>query len=233
MLLQLFHEESCTYTYIVADDATREAVIIDPVLECVQRDRALLAEHGLRLRWTLDTHVHADHVTGAAALKQALGASTCVCGDCGTWGYDRHLEDGETVAFGTESLRVIATPGHTPGSVCYLWREALFTGDTLLIAGCGRTDFQHGSAEELYRSITTRLFTLDDGIRIYPGHDYHGRKSSTVGEEKRTNPRLAGRTLEQFVAVMANLGLPPPRRIHEAVPANMAGGVPAAANDPA
>jgi len=180
------------------------------------------------VRWVLDTHVHADHVTGAAALKEALGARTCVCGDCGTWGYDRHLADGDHVKFGAESIEVIHTPGHTPGSVCYLWRDRLFTGDTLLIGGCGRTDFQLGSAEELYRSITTRLFTLDDAIRVYPGHDYHGHTSSTIGEEKRTNPRLAGRTREEFVAIMASLGLPAPKRIHEAVPANMAGGIPTA-----
>jgi sulfur dioxygenase len=226
MLTQLFDPETCTYTYLLADDATREAVIIDPVLEQAGRDMALVARHELTLRWVLDTHVHADHVTGADALKQVFGARTAVCGDCGTWGYDHHLEDADTIEFGKESLRVIATPGHTPGSVCYLWRDALFTGDTLLIGGCGRTDFQHGSAEEMYGSITGRLFTLDDAIRVYPGHDYHGRTSSTIGEEKRTNARLAGKTLEEFMHIMANLGLPPPQRIHEAVPANMAGGVP-------
>lgn len=226
MLTQLFDPESCTYTYLLADEGTREAVIIDPVLELMERDIALVKQNGLCLRWVLDTHVHADHVTGAEALKEALGARTCVCGDCGTWGYDRHLEDGDGVELGGESIEVIHTPGHTPGSVCYLWRDALFTGDTLFIGGCGRTDFQHGSAEELYRSVTTRLFTLDDAIRIYPGHDYHGRTSSTIGVERRTNPRLAGKTCEEFVAIMAGLGLPAPRRIHEAVPANMAGGIP-------
>jgi glyoxylase-like metal-dependent hydrolase (beta-lactamase superfamily II) len=225
MLQQLFDPASSTYTYLLADEATREAVVIDPVLEQAERDARLLRDAGLRLRFVLDTHVHADHVTGAQALKQATGAITCVCGDCGTWGYDRELEDGDVVVFGGERIDVIATPGHTPGSVCFHWRDAVFTGDTLLIGGCGRTDFQHGSAAELYDSITGRLFTLDDATRVLPGHDYHGRQASTIGDERRTNPRLLGRTREEFVQLMANLALPLPSRIHEAVPANMAGGV--------
>jgi glyoxylase-like metal-dependent hydrolase (beta-lactamase superfamily II) len=228
MFRQLFDPPSSTFTYILADDATGDAVVIDPVLDNVERDLAVLREAGLTLRYILDTHVHADHVTGAEALKRATGATTCVCGDCGTWGYDREFEDGDSIAFGAERIDVIATPGHTPGSVCYKWRDAVFTGDTLLIGGCGRTDFQHGSAHQLYDSITQRLFALDDATRVYPGHDYHGRTSSTIGEERRANPRVAGKSREEFVHIMENLQLPLPRRIHEAVPANLAGGVPEA-----
>src|SRR6266436_3935109 len=221
---QLFDPASSTLTYLIADDSSHEAVLIDPVTEQVEREVHLLREHGLALRYTLETHVHADHVTAAQALKQATGAQTAVCHDCMAQGYDRLLRDGDVILFGKEEILTIATPGHTPGSVSYLWRDRVFTGDTLLIGGCGRTDFQNGSAEALWTSITEKLFALDEQILVYPAHDYKGRRVSSIGEERRFNGRVAGKTREEFLSVMNNLNLPMPARIHEAVPANLEGG---------
>jgi glyoxylase-like metal-dependent hydrolase (beta-lactamase superfamily II)/rhodanese-related sulfurtransferase len=221
---QLFDPASSTLTYLIADDSNHEAVLIDPVTEQFERDVRLLREHGLALKYTLETHVHADHVTAAHALKEATGAQTAVCRDCNAQGYDRLLRDGDVILFGHEEILTIATPGHTPGSVSYLWRDRVFTGDTLLIGGCGRTDFQNGSAEALWTSITEKLFALDEQILVYPAHDYKGRRVSSIGEEKRFNARVAGKTREEFLSVMNNLNLPMPARIHEAVPANLEGG---------
>lgn len=222
--VQLFDEASSTYTYLIADEGSHEAVIIDPVIDQSGRDRGLLASRGLNLVYTLETHVHADHLTGANALKSATGARTAVSRDCNAQGYDRLLEDAEVVLFGNQQILVIGTPGHTPGSVCFLWEDRLFTGDTLLINGCGRTDFQNGSAEALWDSVTRKLFTLDPQTLVYPAHDYKGRRVSTIGEEAAFNPRFAGVTRGQFLHLMANLNLAMPKRIHEAVPANLDGG---------
>ena len=221
---QLFDPESSTYTYILGDAERREAVIVDPVRAHSERDLGVLAEMGMKLVWILETHVHADHVTGARALKARTGARTAVSAHCGASGFDRLIDEGELIAFGDEVVRAIATPGHTPGSTCYLWRDRLLTGDTLLIGGCGRTDFQKGSAEALYDSITGKLFVLPEDTLVYPGHDYRGRRVSTVGEEKATNPRLAGKSREEFVQIMNALDLPEPRQIRTAVPANLEGG---------
>ena len=228
---QLFDPASSTFTYLIADDATHEAVLIDPVIDQLERDLRMVREHGLSLKYTLETHVHADHVTAALALKQATGAQTAVARDCNAQGYDRYLENGDVILFGHQEIMVFATPGHTPGSVSYLWRDRVFTGDTLLISGCGRTDFQNGSAEALYDSITQTLFKLDEQTLVYPGHDYKGRRVSSIGEEKQFNARVAGKSREEFRAIMSSLNLPMPKRIHEAVPVNLAGGL--AASDSA
>jgi glyoxylase-like metal-dependent hydrolase (beta-lactamase superfamily II) len=221
---QLFDAESSTYTYLLGDAVRREAVLVDPVREQVERDLALVDSLGVKLVWIVETHVHADHVTGGRTLRERTGARTAVSRHCGASGYDRELDNDDLVVFGDEHLRAISTPGHTLGSTCFLWRDRLLTGDTLLIGGCGRTDFQNGSAASLYDSVTARLFTLPDDTLVYPGHDYQGRHVSTIGEEKATNARLAGRTREEFVALMDNLHLPQPKNIAEAVPANLVGG---------
>lgn len=221
---QLFDPATSTYTYLLGDIPGGNAVIVDPVREQAARDLGLVRELGLRLKWIVESHVHADHVTGALALKQATGAQTSVSRHCGATGFDRLLDDGDVLEFGGESLRVIATPGHTPGSSCFLWHDRLLTGDTLLIGGCGRTDFQQGNAAALYESITGRLFTLPGDTLVYPGHDYNGRHVSTIEEERSTNPRLAGVSRERFIEIMNNLNLPMPARMGEAVPANLRGG---------
>ena len=221
---QLFDTESSTFTYIVGDEETHDGVIIDPVLGQEARDLGVARSEGLRLAWILDTHVHADHVTGANALKAQTGATTAVGEACGTVGYDHAIVDGEVIAFGSETLKAISTPGHTPGSTSFVWSDRVFTGDTLLIGGCGRTDFQDGDARALYRSITRRLFALPEATLVFPGHDYKGRTQSSIGEEKSCNARVAGRTEDDFVQLMASLGLARPKKIDEAVPLNKSAG---------
>lgn len=223
--IQLFDPDSSTYTYILAADG--EAALIDPVDKHAERDLAHLERLGLRLSHILETHNHADHVTSAGRLQQLTGATTAAPSGCGIAPAQVQLNHGDVLRFGRgEEIHVIHTPGHTAGSVCYLWRGNLFSGDTLLIDGCGRTDFQSGSAEDLYRSVTGRLFTLPDATLLWPAHDYKGRSVSSIGWEKGHNSRLAGRSLEDFVQLMNNLNLPPPRLMDVAVPANRNLGLP-------
>jgi glyoxylase-like metal-dependent hydrolase (beta-lactamase superfamily II)/rhodanese-related sulfurtransferase len=226
---QLFDPQSSTYTYLLADSATREAVLIDPVFEHARRDAALIEELGLRLLRTLETHVHADHVTGAWLLKRRLGSQITLSKESGAEGGDAWLADGDRVAFGKRSLEARATPGHTGGCMTYVLddRSMAFTGDALLIRGCGRTDFQQGDAHRLFRSVRDKVFTLPDGCLIYPGHDYRGLTSSSVAEEKMYNPRLAESIGEgDFVGYMTHLGLPHPKLMEVAVPANLRCGRP-------
>jgi len=218
---QLFDHETWTYTYFIADPVTKEAVLIDPVKSRINDYVALLDEHNLKLKYTLETHVHADHITGSGLLRQRLGAQTGVSQLCGAVGADMQLQDGDVLEFGGgEKIKVIATPGHTKGSVSFLWRDRVFTGDSLFIGGCGRTDFQGGDAGAQYDCITQRLFTLPDETLVYPGHDYQQRWVSSIMQERTTNPRLAGKSREEFIEIMNNLNLPKPRLIDEAVPAN-------------
>jgi len=226
---QLFDSQSSTYTYLLADSLTREAVLIDPVFEHARRDAALVEELGLKLLFTLETHVHADHVTGASLLKRRLDSRIALSRDSGAEGADRYLADGDTVAFGMRTLEARATPGHTGGCLSYVLdgRTMAFTGDALLIRGCGRTDFQQGSAPQLYRSVRERLFSLPDDCLVYPGHDYRGLTASSIGEEKKHNPRLAERVLEaDFAGYMTHLGLAHPKLMAVAVPANLRCGRP-------
>ena len=223
--IQLFDPASSTYTYVLFDEATREAVIIDPVDDQLARDLALLREHGLKLVWSVETHAHADHITSAGVLAEEAGARTAAPAGCGIGTAAVQLKDGDVLRFGGEQMQALHTPGHTAGSMSYLWRRHVFTGDTLLIDGCGRTDFQSGSAAALYRSLTEVLFALPDDTTVWPGHDYQGRSHSTIGAEKTTNKRVAGKTRAQFEAIMRELHLPKPRRIDEAVPANLHSGL--------
>lgn len=226
---QLFDPQSSTYTYLLACPATREAVLVDPVFEHARRDTALIQELGFRLLWTLETHVHADHVTGAALLRRSLGSKVALSQDSGATGADRTLVDGEKIAFGKRFLEARATPGHTNGCMTFVLddKSMAFTGDTLLIRGCGRTDFQQGNAHQLFRSVRDRIFSLPDACLLYPGHDYKGLTASSVGEEKRYNPRLAESIGEDdFVGYMTNLGLPHPKLMQVAVPANLKVGEP-------
>lgn len=222
---QLFDQETYTYTYLIADLETKEAVLVDPVLEQVERDRQLLEELGLKLRYCLETHVHADHITGTGKLRELTGCSGIVPQGAEVACADRKIEDGEVLKLGKTSIQAIATPGHTDSHSAYLVNAThLLTGDALFIRGCGRTDFQSGNAGSLYDSITQRLYRLPDTTLVYPGHDYRGHTVSTIGEEKQYNPRFVGRDRANFIEFMNNLNLPNPKKIMEAVPANQSCG---------
>lgn len=226
---QLFDPQSSTYSYLLADGRTREAVLIDPVFEQVRREVALIEELGLDLILTIETHVHADHVTGAWLLRRRLGSRTAVSARSGAAGADVTFGDGDTLSFGGRHLTVMATPGHTDGCSTFVLddRSMAFTGDCLLIRGCGRTDFQQGDPGAMYRSVHDRIFRLPDECLLYPGHDYKGSTVTSVGEEKLFNPRLGGDIGEaDFAGYMRNLGLAHPNRIDVAVPANLRCGEP-------
>lgn len=219
---QLFDTDTSTYTYLLADLKTREAAIIDTVKEQVERDLALIKELRLTLKYAFETHVHADHVTGAGALREALGAKVVYHESSGNTCADILANDGDVFYLGQQPITVLHTPGHTNGDTTFKIAGAVFTGDALLIRGCGRTDFQQGNPGALYDSITRKIFTLADDTVIYPGHDYAGRTASTVGEEKEHNPRLGrGKSRDEFIGIMNAMDLPKPRCMDVAVPGNL------------
>lgn len=219
---QLFDTESSTLTYLVFDEVTLDAVMIDPVKEKVARDIKLINELSLKVHYILDTHAHADHITGAGDLRTSLGAKTAIGKGAGVKCIDHEITDGEKMVAGSFTILARSTPGHTNGCTSFIIENNVFTGDALFIRGCGRTDFQGGSPETLFNSIKTKIYTLPEDTRIYPGHDYNGQSFSTVKEEKKFNPRLNEKTtLAEFVTLMNNLNLAPPKKIHEALPANL------------
>ena len=219
---QLFDQESWTYTYLLADAESKEAILIDPVFEKAHRDIQLIQELGLQLKYSIETHTHADHITGATKVSKATGAKKVAGKYSGAECADIHVDDGDTLEFGRFTLKCIATPGHTDGCMSYYVDNKLFTGDALFVRGNGRTDFQQGSPETLFESITQKIYTLPEGTKVYPGHDYKGHSVTTVEEEKKYNPRINEKvTKEQFVETMNSLNLPDPKKIHEAVPANL------------
>lgn len=226
---QLFDPSSSTYSYLLADGKSGAAVIIDPVFEQVRRDAALIEELGLNLVYALETHVHADHVTGAWLLRQQTGCRIALSADSGAEGADRYLVEDDVIAFGPRNLQVRKTPGHTSGCLTYVLddRSMAFTGDCLLVRGSGRTDFQEGDPHAMYRSVHQRIFTLPEECLLYPAHDYRGLTVTSVREERRYNPRLGGESGEaDFTGYMDNLRLAHPKKLDVAVPANLKCGKP-------
>jgi sulfur dioxygenase len=226
---QLFDAATGTFSYLLADVASGEGVLIDPVFEQHSRDLSLIQELGIRLVACLDTHAHADHVTGSWLMHQATGSAIGLAAAARAENVTLPLQHGDRVAFGGRHLEVRSTPGHTDGCVSYVLDDhsMAFSGDALLVRGCGRCDFQQGDAHTLWRSITEQIFTLPHSCLLYPGHDYTGRTVTSVAEEKAFNARLGGAATERdFVGHMENMKLPHPHKIAEALPGNMRSGKP-------
>lgn len=230
MFRQLYDNETSTYTYLIADEKTKEAALVDPVIDRVEQDLQLIEELGLKLRYCLETHVHADHITGTAKLRELTGCEGIVPENARVACANRAIADGEVLKLGEIEIKAIATWGHTDSHMSYLVnQDRVLTGDSLFIRGCGRTDFQSGNPGLMYDSVTQKLFTLPDETLVYPGHDYRGYTVSTIAEEKKYNPRFAGKDRSSFITQMNNLNLPNPKKMAEAVPANQkCGDVPAA-----
>ncbi len=218
---QLFDKTTSTYTYLIADTKTKNAAVVDAVLEQVPRDLQVLQQLGLTLRYSIETHIHADHITGAQKLQETTGCLKILPEHASVNCADKKIKDGEILHLDSVEIKAIATPGHTDSHMSYLLNnEKVLTGDALLILGCGRTDFQSGDAGALYDSVTQKLFTLPDTTLIYPAHDYQGLTVSTIGEEKLYNPRFFGHNRDSFIELMNNLNLPFPEKMTVAVPAN-------------
>ena len=223
---QLYEPLSSTYTYLLGDEPTGQAILIDPVISAMDRDLAEIHRLGLKLAYTVETHIHADHITAGLELKRMVGSKIAApahdrlpCADVG-------VEEGTPLRVGGITLQPLHTPGHTDGHFAYLLNDRVFTGDALMIDGCGRTDFQNGDANALYKSVREKLFVLPDETLVYPAHDYNKRFVSCIAQEKARNPRLGNdKTLETFTQIMANLNLPYPKFIDYAVPGNRQCGV--------
>jgi sulfur dioxygenase len=224
LIRQLFDAQTFTFTYLVADGINSEAIIIDPVDTKIEQYMRLLKELNLKLKYVFDTHVHADHITAAGKLRDLTNCITLLGEATGATCVSKTVSDGEKIHVGTIEFTVLETPGHTQDSFCLYTDGMIFTGDTLFVRGTGRTDFQAGNPIDQYNSIVNKIFTLPDETIVYPGHDYNGNTCTTVWEEKNFNPRLAGKTVEEFKYIMDNLNLPNPKLMDIAVPANLACG---------
>ncbi|PIK58801.1 putative persulfide dioxygenase ETHE1, mitochondrial-like [Apostichopus japonicus] len=226
---QLFDYQSYTYTYLLADQTTKEAILIDPVLELLNRDIHLLEDHGLTLKYAVNTHCHADHITSSGELKKKLPTCRSIISKASGAQADIYVKDGDAIEFGNLAIHVAATPGHTNGCVTYIMHHGnrpimAFTGDALLIRGCGRTDFQEGDPRTLYNSVHEKILSLPEDTLLYPAHDYTGQTVTTVQEEKSFNPRLS-KSQEDFIKIMKELNLPYPKAIDKALPANLVCGI--------
>jgi glyoxylase-like metal-dependent hydrolase (beta-lactamase superfamily II) len=225
---QLFHADTGTYTYLLGCEKTRQAVLIDPVIDNIAHYLQLLEELDLALSVAMDTHVHADHITALGALREKTGCISMMGEPSRAGCVSQTFVDGDVITFGEQQLTALHTPGHTDDSYCFLLQSAheqwLFSGDTLLIRGTGRTDFQNGNAADQYHSLFGKLLTLPGNTRVYPGHDYKGWTTSTIDEEKAHNPRLQVNSEQAYITLMGNLKLASPKWMDVAVPANLACG---------
>ena len=218
---QLFHQPSGTYTYLLACETTRQALVIDPVSEALPQYLTLLEQLSLKLNVAIDTHTHADHITALGLLRDATQCKTVMGEFTAAECVSEKVSDGEWITVGNITLQALYTPGHTDESFSFYTQGMVFTGDALLIRGSGRTDFQGGDAGKSWDSIQHKLFTLPDTTLVYPGHDYKGWTASSIGEEKAHNPRLVGKAKEEYIEIMNNLNLPDPKMMDIAVPANL------------
>jgi glyoxylase-like metal-dependent hydrolase (beta-lactamase superfamily II) len=218
---QLFDQKSSTYTYLIASSQGREALIIDPVLDNVSEYINLLKELDLKLVKIIDTHIHADHVTGASKLKNITKCSTIMGNHTPADSVEIKVKDDEFINLDTLKIKAIYTPGHTSDSYSFLMDNYLFSGDTLLINGTGRTDFQNGNAKDSYNSIFNRLLKLPDETLLYPAHDYKGEKVSTIGKEKKYNPRLQVNSVDEYIDIMNNLDLKKPAELESNISRNI------------